>query len=197
MMLAEIGQNQEQSNNIEFLVDSGAACHAWPCKNKSGSSRGGTFFDCHTSASCITGYAGCVISIGGRAWCGSQCESHVRIASVRGPIMSVSRLVEKGFAVVMGQEQGNTLCKDGRVIHLHNFNGVYHVRATALSELCPLEDQDPRNDDAPPAEAVGEANVPWTRRQPYKPTEDERLAHSVTHLPFRAWCSHCVKGLAQ
>ena len=25
-----------------------------------------------------------------------------------------------------------------------------------------LEDQDPRNDDAPPAEAVGEANVPWT-----------------------------------
>ena len=41
---------------------------------------------------------------------------------------------------------------------------------------------------------VGEANVPWTR---YKPTEDERLAHSVSHLPFRAWCSHCVKGLAR
>ena len=73
--------------------------------------------------------------------------------------------------------------------------GVYHVRATALSELCPLEDQDPRNDDAPPAEAVGEANVPWTRRRPYKPTEDEIMAHSVSHLPFRA--SHCVKGLAR
>ena len=43
MMLAEVGQNQEQSNNIEFLVDSGAACHAWPFKTKSGSSRGGTF----------------------------------------------------------------------------------------------------------------------------------------------------------
>ena len=68
-------------------------------------------------------------------------------------------------------------------------NDVYHVRATALSELCPPKDQDPRNDDAPPAEAVGEANVPWTRRLP--------LAHSVTHLPFRAWCSHCVKGLAR
>ena len=107
----------------------------------------------------------------------------------------MSRLVGKGFAVVMGKDQGNTLCKDGRVIHLHKSNGVYHVRATALSELCPLEDQDPRNDDAPPAEAVGEANVPWTRRLPYKPTEDERLAHSVT-LPCRAWCSHCV-GLAR
>ena len=43
MVLAEVGQNQEQSNNIEFLVDSGAACHAWPFKTKSGSSRGGTF----------------------------------------------------------------------------------------------------------------------------------------------------------
>ena len=59
---------------------------------------------------------------------------------VRRPILSVSRLVEKGFAVVMGKEQGNTLCKDGRVIRLHKFNSVYHVRATALSELCPLED---------------------------------------------------------
>ena len=82
--------------------------------------------------------------------------------------------------VVMGNEQG----KEQRVIHLHKSNGVYHVRATAMSELCPLEDQDPRNDDAPPNEAVGEANVPWTRRLPNKPTEDERLAHSVTHLPF-------------
>ena len=80
---------------------------------------------------------------------------------VRRPILSASRLVEKGFAVVMGEEQGNTLCKDGSVIHLHKSSGVYHVRATALSELYPLEDQDPRNDDAP-AEAVGEANVPWT-----------------------------------
>ena len=106
----------------------------------------------------------------------------------RRPILSVCRLVEKGFAVV-GKEQANTLCKDGRVIRLHKSNGVYHVRATALSELCPLEDQDPRNDDALPAEAVGEANVPWTRRVPYTPTEDESLAHSVTHLPFRAWCT--------
>ena len=116
---------------------------------------------------------------------------------VRRPILSVSRLVEKGFAVMMGNEQGNTLSKDGRVIHLHKSNGVYNVRTTALSELCPLENQDPRNDDAPQAEAVGEANVPSTRRLPYKPIEDERLAHSVSRLLSRAWCSHCVKGLAR
>ena len=116
---------------------------------------------------------------------------------VRRPIPSVTCLVDEGVPVVMGNEQGNTLGKDGRVIYLHKSNGVHHVRATALSELCPLGDQDPRNYDAPPVEAVGEAHVPWTRRLSYKPTEDETMALSVSHLPFRAWCPHCVKGLAR
>ena len=190
MMLAEVGQNQEQSNNIEFLVDFGSACHAWPCKTKPGLTATGApvasqgTLDVSFQLLYVHG-----VDINVRAT--------FELLPVRRPILSVSRLVEKGFAVVMGNEQGNTFSKDGRVIHPHKSNGVYHVRATALSELCPLEDQDPRNDDAPPAEEVGEANVPWTRRLPYKPTEDERLAHSVSHLPFRAWCSHCVKGLAR
>ena len=105
---------------------------------------------------------------------------------VRRPILSVSRLVDKGFAVVMGNDLGNTLGKNGRVIHLHRSNGVYHVRATALSELCPLEDKDPRNDDAPPTEALGEASVPRTRRLPHKPTEDERMAHSMSHFAIQS-----------
>ena len=81
-MLVEVGQNQEQLNNIEFLVDS-----VWSClprvavQNKIWFIPWRDIFDCHKSASCITGYAGCVISIGGRALCGNQCESHVRIAS--------------------------------------------------------------------------------------------------------------------
>ena len=114
---------------------------------------------------------------------------------VRRPILSASRLVEKGFVVATGNERGHKMCKNGREIPLHKYNGVCHVNATALSELCPLED--PRNHNAPSAEAVEEANVPWTRRFPYKPTEDERMSHSVSHLPFRAWCSHCVQGLAR
>ena len=43
---------------------------------------------------------------------------------VRRPIPSVNCLVDKEFAVVMGNEQGNTLGKDGRVIHVHKSNGV-------------------------------------------------------------------------
>ena len=93
-------------------------------------------------------------------------KATLELLLVRRPILSGSRLVDKRVAVAMGNEQGNTLGKDGRVIHLHKSNGVYHVRATALSELCPLEDQDPRDDDALPAgcemcERVGTQRL-WT-----------------------------------
>ena len=76
-------------------------------------------------------------------------------------------------------------------IHLHKSKGVYHVCASALSELCPLEDEDPRNDARPPSGAVSEIEPPWTRL-PYQPTDDERPKLSISHLPFRAWCTHCV-----
>ena len=77
MMLAEVGQNQEQSNNMEFLVKFWNV--GWPFKTKSVSSRGGTILT--ATGAPVTRYAGCVSSIGGRAWCGNQCEGDVRIAS--------------------------------------------------------------------------------------------------------------------
>ena len=67
-------------------------------------------------------------------------KRHFNFLPVRRPILSVSRLVDKGVPVVMGNDRGNKLGKNGRVIHLHTSNGVYHVRATALSEPCPLEE---------------------------------------------------------
>ena len=29
---------------------------------------------------------------------------------------------------------------------------------------------------------------------PYIPTRQERLEHEVTHVPYRSWCDHCVRG---
>ena len=29
---------------------------------------------------------------------------------------------------------------------------------------------------------------------PREPTEEERREHNLTHLPFRSWCPHCVRG---
>ena len=67
----------------------------------------------------------------------------------------------------------------------HSFtksNDVYHVRASALLDLCPLEDEDPRNETASPGISVSEALNPWTRRLPYQPTDDER-ADTLNHSP--------------
>lgn len=32
------------------------------------------------------------------------------------------------------------------------------------------------------------------RADPREPTRQEREEHEMTHLPFRNWCSHCVRG---
>ena len=29
---------------------------------------------------------------------------------------------------------------------------------------------------------------------PYSPSRQERMEHEVSHLPFRSWCAHCVRG---
>ena len=39
-----------------------------------------------------------------------------------------------------------------------------------------------------------EAQEPVTRRAPKGPTKEEREKHEATHLPFREWCHHCIRG---
>jgi len=39
-----------------------------------------------------------------------------------------------------------------------------------------------------------EARAPKVRRAPKGPTQLEREQHEATHLPYRDWCAHCVRG---
>ena len=54
--------------------------------------------------------------------------------------------------------------------------------------------------DCPPggmgmkAEIQEEAERPKVRRQPKQPTKKEREEHECTHIPYRSWCTHCVRG---
>ena len=38
------------------------------------------------------------------------------------------------------------------------------------------------------------AREPVKALDPKKPSRDEIAMHELTHLPYRAWCSHCVRG---
>ena len=35
---------------------------------------------------------------------------------------------------------------------------------------------------------------PMNKLSPKEPSEEERREHDLTHLPFRNWCRHCVRG---
>ena len=38
------------------------------------------------------------------------------------------------------------------------------------------------------------ARKPVKMQDPKEPSEEERREHELTHLPFRSWCRHCVRG---
>ena len=37
---------------------------------------------------------------------------------------------------------------------------------------------------------------PTTLSTPYTPSKQERIEHELTHVPYRSWCPHCVRGKA-
>ena len=51
----------------------------------------------------------------------------------------------------------------------------------------PVENSEDTHDDE-------EARQPNTRKVPIQPSQEEVDKHMVTHLPFRDWCPHCVRG---
>ena len=113
---------------------------------------------------------------------------------MRRPIMSVCRLVGKEVVVIMKSKCRYKSYKKDRNIRLHKFNGVCQVHESELSGLYSLKRS---NVDGSSAERVRETIRPWTRRLPYKPKEEERTSHSVSHSVLKAGCAHYVKGLAR
>ena len=54
--------------------------------------------------------------------------------------------------------------------------------------------RDDPSDNGHEEEAGEEAVQPSVRVSPKQPSTAEVESHMVTHLPFREWCPHCVKG---
>ena len=90
-MLAEVGQNQKQSNNIEIMADSRAACHAWPCKTKAGSFRGRTFLTATGAPVASQGTLDVSFQLVDVHCVGIKVRATFGLLPVRRPILSVSR----------------------------------------------------------------------------------------------------------
>ena len=46
-------------------------------------------------------------------------------------------------------------------------------------------------------EETGEGRKPISMTVPEGPSNQEREEHELTHIPYRSWCEHCVKGRAR
>ena len=52
--------------------------------------------------------------------------------------------------------------------------------------------------EADEEEHVAEEGVaPKVLRDPGQPTQQQRREHECTHVPYRSWCHHCVRGRAK
>ena len=63
--------------------------------------------------------------------------------------------------------------------------------------LGPLEGEAPgpvAEGDGAPVPEVLEGRAAKPMRAPALPNLEEIEAHNVSHIPYRAWCSHCVRG---
>ena len=49
----------------------------------------------------------------------------------------------------------------------------------------------------PEEEELEEGRSPEAMAVPEGPSEKEREEHNLTHIPFRDWCEHCVRGRAR
>ena len=59
---------------------------------------------------------------------------------------------------------------------------------TATKELEPGQEEEAEESQEE------EAEEPKVRKAPKGPSKEERAKHEATHLPFREWCKHCVRG---
>ena len=74
------------------------------------------------------------------------------------------------------------------------------VEGVPTKELCAHEEDDDfviSPGGASSSEIIGEEGVSANARElSSTPTAKEVEEHAITHIPFRSWCKHCVKGRA-
>ena len=68
---------------------------------------------------------------------------------------------------------------------------LYPISPTLGKEVEGEDEGDVEVGDGAQDQERGEAK---TRKDPGLPSAEEIKRHNVTHLPYRSWCAHCVRG---
>ena len=79
-----------------------------------------------------------------------------------------------------------------RPVEVNGGEEVVTVGGKDLESTREAEERSTR--EAEEAEAGGEERKVANVLDHRQPSEEERRTHNLTHLPYRSWCEHCVKG---
>ena len=105
------------------------------------------------------------------------------VFDVKSPLLSTSKLRKHGYSVLVDQQQ--TIQKNGTTIDgLPTLELRLASRTGEVDEkMCAL------------VEEIGEeARRATPMYVPKKPSDAERRAHEIHHMPCRSWCEYCVRG---
>ena len=71
------------------------------------------------------------------------------------------------------------------------------VEGSGRAECHPVEASEVVDQEEVNADAEEEYVSPGGLRDPGQPSPAERAEHDLTHIPYRSWCKHCVRGKAK
>ena len=70
---------------------------------------------------------------------------------------------------------------------------VRPLLAPVDEESAPMEDGEGGEDESM-QEGAEEGRTPLFRKSENQPSSQEVQEHMKTHIPYRSWCAHCVRG---
>ena len=109
------------------------------------------------------------------------------VAAVARPVISVARLVDKGFEVHFGA-QGSCISKGGHWVDIHREGKLYVLRVKVASSACQHV-----GTMAPVTEAMPKV----AREPPQAPDAAQVAAHALAHLPYARWSEVCMRAKAR
>ena len=113
------------------------------------------------------------------------------VADVVRPILSVHKLVTRGYDVVFGSN-GCYIAKGDMKLRLETHGSAHYLRLQAGQWNSP-QSVFPVVAD-PILDQEESTQPPQVIRSPVEPSAEERRNHEATHLPFAQWCPVCVEA---
>ncbi|CAE8619652.1 unnamed protein product [Polarella glacialis] len=119
---------------------------------------------------------------------GSPVQMDFDIMDVRRPIVSVAKMMKAGHKVVF--ESGNCHIKrpDGGILPMHRMGDACVLRGKVV-------EKGSRRLQVMPVEAEAEPRPIPQHEGPA--SKDERMRHSLVHLPRQPWCRVCIRARAR